>query len=459
MSNTLAVILTLIYIVIVAVLVIKKYNSVFVFLLSGMFVLIMAALITGTSILETETTGNAVIDVFMYTTNTFKSNLSGIGFTLMIVTGYAVYMSHIGASTKLAYLATKPLSKIKNPYVVLSMLFIIGTLLKLVITSAAGLGMLLMSIAFPILISLGISKKSAAVVVIMSSFVDWGPNDSSAIFAGEQVVGIPMMEYFLTYQAKTTIILILLCALFLAFYLKRMDQKEKNINGGLAAGEKKVAALKDSDCPTIYAVLPVIPLVLVTVFSFVPSIKVDVNTANLIGMSFVLILELIRRKNRKEVTCDITVILKAMGNSFANVVSILIGAAVFAGAIQLLGGITIISNTLATIKSAPIITMTLMSLITFLAGIMLGSGNASWYAFGPLVPDVTLQMGVPTAMIALPMQLSSSIGRSMSPVAGVVIAIAGMTELDVMDIAKSCAVPACAMFVCNMIVSYLVVTI
>lgn len=459
MSNTLAVILTLIYIVIVAVLVIKKYNSVFVFLLSGMFVLIMAALITGTSILGAETTGNAVIDVFMYATNTFKSNLSGIGFTLMIVTGYAVYMSHIGASTKLAYLATKPLSKIKNPYVVLSMLFIIGTLLKLVITSAAGLGMLLMSIAFPILISLGISKKSAAVVVIMSSFVDWGPNDSSAIFAGEQVVGIPMMEYFLTYQAKTTIILILLCALFLAFYLKRMDQKEKNTDSGLVTGEKKVAALQDSDCPTVYAVLPLIPLVLVTIFSFVPAVKMDVNTANLIGMSFVLLLELFRRKSRKEVTGDFTVILKAMGNSFANVVSILIGAAVFAEAIQLLGGITIISNTLATIKSAPIITMTLMSLITFLAGIMLGSGNASWYAFGPLVPDVTLQMGVPTAMIALPMQLSSSIGRSMSPVAGVVIAIAGMTELDVMDIAKSCAVPACVMFVCNMIVSYLVVTI
>ncbi len=455
MSNALAVTLTLIYIVIVAILVIKKYNSVFVFLLSGMFVLVMAALITGTSILGEETTGNVVVDVFMYATNTFKSNVSGTGFTLMIVTGYAVYMSHIGASTKLAYLATKPLSKIKNPYIVLSMLFIIGTLLKLVITSAAGLGMLLMSIAFPILISLGISKKSAAVVVIMSSFVDWGPNDSSAIFAGENVVGIPMMEYFLTYQAKTAIALILLCAVFLPFYLKRMDKKEGAAGGSI----KQAAEVQDSNCPAPYAVLPLIPLILVTIFSFVPSVDMDVNTANLIGMSFVFILELFRRKNRKEVTGDFSVILKAMGNSFANVVSILIGAAVFAEAIQLLGGITIISNALATIKSAPIITMTLMSLITFLAGMMLGSGNASWYAFGPLVPDVTLQMGVPTATIALPMQLSSGIGRCMSPVAGVVIAIAGMTELDIMDIVKSCAVPACVMFVCNMIVSYLVVAI
>ena len=146
-----------------------------------------------------------------------------------------------------------------------------------------------------------------------------------------------------------------------------------------------------------------------------------------------------------------------MGNSFANVVSILIGAAVFAEAIQMLGGITIISNGLATIKSAPIITMVLMSLITFFAGMLLGSGNASWYASGPLVPNVTAQMGVPAATIALPMQLSAGIGRCMSPVAGVMIAISGMAGLEITDIVRRCAVPAVVMFACNMIVSYIVV--
>ncbi|MCI6127877.1 MAG: hypothetical protein MR738_17635 [Enterocloster clostridioformis] len=123
----------------------------------------------------------------------------------------------------------------------------------------------------------------------------------------------------------------------------------------------------------------------------------------------------------------------------------------------MLGGITIISNTLAAVKSAPIITMALMSMITFFAGMLLGSGNASWYAFGPLVPDVTAQMGVFTATIALPMQLSSGIGRCMSPVAGVVIAISGMAELDIMDIVKRCSIPAVVMYIYNLVVSYSVV--
>ena len=131
----------------------------------------------------------------------------------------------------------------------------------------------------------------------------------------------------------------------------------------------------DVSCPAYYAILPIVPLVLITVFSFIPSINLDVVTANLLGLFFVFILELVRRRDRKEVTSDFSVVMKAMGNSFANVVSILIGAAVFAEAIKMLGGITIISNTLAAVKSAPIITMALMSMITFFAGMLLGSGK------------------------------------------------------------------------------------
>lgn len=453
MSKEIAIILTVAYIFIVAALVIKKYNSVFVFMTSGILVLLASAIFTGNSIMGENTTGNVITDVFAFTANAFKTNASGVGLTLMMVTGYAVYMSHIGASTKLAYLATKPLSRIKNPYVVLSMLFIIGTFLKMVITSHAGLAMLLMAVAFPILISLGISKLSAATALVMCGFIDWGPNDSSAIFAAENVVGMPMMEYFLTYQGKTAIILIGICAIFLPVYLRYLDKKSAAGNEVLA----KAAQPEDAVCPGFYALFPIVPLLLITVFSFVPSITIDVFTGNLIGLFFVFAIELIRRKDRKEVTVDFNVVLKAMGNSFANVVSILIGAAVFAEAIKLLQGITIISYALASIKSAPIITMALMSLITFFAGMLLGSGNASWYAFGPLVPDVTAQMGISTATIALPMQLSSGIGRSMSPVAGVVIAISGMAELEIMDIVRRCSIPVVVMFICNLIVSYIIV--
>ena len=454
MNNAIAVILTLAYIAVVATLVIKKYNSVFVFLMSGIGILLVSAIFTGQSVLGEETQGNAIIDVFVFAKDAFSSNLGGVGLTLMMITGYAMYMSHIGASTKLAYLATKPLSKIKNPYIVLSMLFIIGIILKLVITSASGQGMLLMSIAFPILISLGISRTSAAAVVVMCSFIDWGPNDSSAVFAAETVCGMPMMDYFFTYQAKACLILMVLCAIFLPIYLVRTDKKVQEKAGKAESGHK----VEDSNCPAWYAILPIIPLALVTIFSFVPDINLDVTSANLLSMAFAFLIELLRKRS-KEVPDDLAFVMKAMGTSYASVVSILIGAAVFAEAIELLGGISIVSSGLAAIKSAPIITMTMMSLITFFGAMILGSGNASWYAFGPLVPDVTAQMGVPIATIALPMQLATSIGRSMSPVSGVMIAVSGMAGLEIQDVVKRCTIPVVVMFICNIIVSYIIVSL
>lgn len=452
MSQVISVLLTFILIAIVVRLVVKKYNSVFVFLTSGIIVLLGSSLITGNSILGDNTVGNAAIDVFVFVKNTFTKNASGIGMTLMVVTGYALYMSHMGASTKLAQLATKPLSKIKNPYIVLSLVFVVGTLLKLVITSHSGLSMLLLATTFPILVSLGISKISAATVMLFAGFLDWGPNDSSAIFAAETVAGMPIMEYFMTFQGKVAGILIVAFAIILPVYLSRIDKKK-----GVQAGGCKEIEVEEVNCPVLYAILPVVPLVLVTVFSFIESIKMDVITANLIGLVIAFAMEMIRRKDRKDVCDDFNVVLKAMGTCFTNIVSILIGAAVFAEAIKLLGGITIVSNLLASVATSPIITMTLMSLITFGAGMLLGSGNASWYAFGPLVPDVAAQMGVSAATIAVPMQLSSGMGRCASPVAGAVIAVAGMAEVDQMELVRTCAVPSVIAFVLNILVSYLIV--
>lgn len=452
MSPAIAVIVTLIYIVIVAFLVIKKYQSVYVFLMSGILVLLACTLATGTSILGEDGTGNALIDVFAYVKDVFASNASGTGLTLMTITGYSIYMSHIGASRKLAYLATKPLSRIRNPYIVLGMMFIIGALLKLVISSHAGFSMLLMGISFPVLVSLGISKTSAAAVMVLCGFLDWGPNTPSGTFAADQVIGITIMEYFLKYQLKTGLVLILIGAVFLPIYLHHLDKKE-----AAACEAAEAVPVENPGCPAFYAVLPTIPLILVTIFSFTPSIQVDVVTANLIGITLACLIELFRNKDKKQAAADFKVMLKAMGNSFAGVVSILIGAAVFAQAIELLGGITIISNSLAAVKSASLITIILMSLITFFAGILLGSGIASWYAFGPLVPNVAAQLGLPIVTIALPMQLAAGIGRCMSPVAGVMIAVAGMAELEITDLVKRCTIPSVVFFICNILVSYILV--
>ena len=439
MNGLLSIVLTFAYIAAVAYLVIKKYNSVWVFLMTGLGVILLFACFGKGVLGEDATTGNLFIDAFKFTKNQFTSNFSGSGFNIMIVSGYATYMAHIGASTKLAFLATKPLSGIKNPYIVASLLLVIGSALKIITTSASGLGMLLMSVCYPILVSLGVSRLNAAAIVVLSTLLDWGPNDSSAIFAAETVCGMPIVDYFVQFQLPVGICVVIAESIFLPIYLNNTDKAAK----GETANIKEEDKMQDATCPVWYSILPLLPLALIIFTSVTKGIlpKLDVATANILCLVIVLLLQLITMKDKKAAMEDMKFVFTKMGVCAANIVSILIAAAVFAQAVKMLNGVTVLSNILAELQGATIITVIALSLITFMTGMILGSGNAAWYAFGPLVPDIAAKLGIAPTVISTPMQLSPAIGRSMSPVAGVVIAVAGMADVEVQDLIKRCMLP------------------
>jgi DcuC family C4-dicarboxylate transporter len=71
----------------------------------------------------------------------------------------------------------------------------------------------------------------------------------------------------------------------------------------------------------------------------------------------------------------------------------------------------------------------------------MGSGNASFFAFGPLIPNIASSLGIPGIRLLLPMQLASSMGRAASPIAGVVIATAGIAGVSPMAVARRNALP------------------
>ena len=197
--------------------------------------------------------------------------------------------------------------------------------------------------------------------------------------------------------------------------------------------------MEDPDCPTFYVLLPIIPLLIVLGFNFIPTIKMDIVTANFIGFAITFIIEFIRRENRREIANDMKVIVKAMGDIFCSVISIIISASVFAKGIEMLGGIAIIADSLSSLKGAGFITSALMTLITYCAGAIMGSGAASIFAFGPLVPGLAAKLGIPAISMIVPMELAAALGRSMSPVAGAIIAISGYAEVDTMKMIRRSA--------------------
>lgn len=433
--------------VVVARLVLKKINPIFVFLISGIIIITLASLLTGRSALGEEGSGNYVIDAFAYITSSLKANISGVGAIIMAVTGYGAYMNHINASKKLAYLAVRPLRAIKNKYLVLAGIYVVGMILKLVITSQAGLALLLLGTVFPVMLALGVHPVLAASTMCLIC-IDWGPNDGSTIFAA-QTAGIPVVQFFTEHQLIVVVSIMVVIALLIPLYYAWVARRE-----GLDEVEgAAVDDVNDVECPAFYILLPFLPLALVLVFSIWPVVPMDVITACFISIIVTACIELVRRSDRASVPGDIVVVFRAMADAFANIVSIIVAASVFAKGIEMLGGVTILADAISTLQGAAVLTLVLMSLITFAAAMIMGSGAASLYAFGPLVPGIAAKLGIDATAIMVPMEIGTALGRSLSPVAGAVIAVSGYAKVDLMKVIKINMVPICVAMLVNLVVS------
>lgn len=199
--------------------------------------------------------------------------------------------------------------------------------------------------------------------------------------------------------------------------------------------------------PGIYAILPVLPLILLIVFSrfieLFPNnpIILDTTTAIFIGVFVAFFFELIRKRKGKEVFASIKVFWEGMGKVFATVITLIVAAEIFSMGLISLGFIDGLVNVSTHMGLGAIGIGVLIAVIIFLASMLMGSGNASFFSFGPLVPDIATRLGVHSAGLILPMQLASSMGRAVSPIAGIIVAISEIAGVSAFDLAKRNLIP------------------
>ena len=182
MQEILLVLFTLLAIICAVFAILKKFNSRFAFIALGIIFLFIATVIKGESILGDNTTGNMFLDIFDFIRVKMKDTAGGIGVTIMAGGAYVMFMNHLKAANVLANGAKKLLKNFKQPYLLLALVYLLGSALKLFITSQVALGMLFMVTMYPILLQLGVSRLSCVSTIIMCGFLDQGLNDSSAIF-------------------------------------------------------------------------------------------------------------------------------------------------------------------------------------------------------------------------------------------------------------------------------------
>lgn len=96
-----------------------------------------------------------------------------------------------------------------------------------------------------------------------------------------------------------------------------------------------------------------------------------------------------------------------------------------------------------------------MGVIIGIIAFLMGSGNAPFYSFASIAPAIAEKFGVHAADVLLPLQTMTGFGRTMSPVTGGIVAVAGMAGVSPFRVVKRNMVPLLCCCVVNFLVVYL----
>ena len=478
-SKGLGVIASILVSILVAYMVLKKYKPQAVLFLGGITLLVLVILISlawgetpqiignpnlppGHILNKIKTLGNPLLDIFASIEGLFINRVAGLGLIIMSVMGFVKYMDAIGANRMLVRVGVKPLKFIKSPYIVLVFGFLIGISMKMAITSAAGLGVLLMATMFPILLSLGVSRMAATAVIATTGCIDLGPAaginvaiaEASHILTSDGKADMAM--YFIKYQLPVAIPVIIVVAILHFFVQYWFDKKEgyaPQANQAIEADEDEIKV------PSFYAFLPLMPLVFVLIFNelvilefnkilafmgstaAIPITTVSLVTVIIISVFITMIIEYIRLLDLKKVFDSIQNVFDGMGAAFAGVITLIVAGETFAAGLLTTGSINTI---LVFAKEAGAgvvpITVFMQGLIT-VASLLMGSGDAAIFSFLSVGNVVAEHFGSEAVGVLMPMQICSSLARSFSPITAAVVAVSAIAGVSPVEVVKRTAIP------------------
>ncbi len=434
--------LVLVVLVVVAYLIVKNYHPA-LSLIIGALVLLACAWMLGHPIYPAgEGTGFGLFDIFLKFKDTIIAQVSSAGIVIMILFGYSGYMNAIGANQMAVNFLVKPLMKIKRKSLFVPVVFLIGNLMSLVVPSASSLAIILMSILYPMLASMGISSLTAAGVIAMTATIMPTPLGADNVIAAN-TLGYDVLNY-VVWNAKISLPSLLIIAVAQYFWQKYCDKKEGEA-AYVSLNEEGLSKQKEFDVPKFYAILPILPLLLIVGVGiagmFIKGITMDIFVLTFISFFIAVLVETLRLKSFKKVQDTAVEMFKGMGQGFSQVVMLVVGGSLFTSAIQTLGIIDSIMASVEASSSAGIVKTLIFSGATTLFGILSGGGLAMFYAVIELIPGIAEKAGIDGILISLPMQMIANLTRTISPVAAVVMIVASTVGVSPIRILKRTSVP------------------
>ena len=439
-------IFTLIIVGLVAYSMLKKFNPQATLITAGLFLLAFAQFADISPILaDGKTQGTMFFDLWQRFTEITNGRLGKVGLTLVSIAGVSTYLNHIGASQALVKSTSRPVMAVKSPYVLLALVLVLVSIMYVFITGATSLSLLLMGTLYPVLRNAGVSAKTAVATIVIPTAWEYGPGQINAVI-GANAINVEIMDFVVNHQAIFQALLLLTIPFVNILWQRYCDKKE-----GYDPAQDRGKYLKtleekhdqNDTVPGFYALLPVLPFVFLFGFSsmVMESITMTIPIAMMSTISICVIIEAIRFRSIQRAFDNFEAWLKGTGMIFASVLTLMIAAEFFSAGLTNIGAITALIDTAKSFDLGPTGIVVVFSGFILLTAFITGSGNAPVMAFIPIVPQIATNFGVNPLLPLVPILFAAGIGRTISPVAGVIITVSGMANITPIDVIKRTSVP------------------
>ena len=397
--------------------------------------------------------------------------------------GFAYVMKVTKCDQHLVLLLTKPMKNIG--FLLIPATFVLTYFINIAIPSAAGCSAAVGATMIPLLMASGVRPAMAGAAVFAGTFGGvLSPGSAHNIFITDMVkktneaytVQDVIGVQFPNAVAAGIVVLIVISMTAIIFkdYQKGQDFSPKSTSNAAEATQTKVNLL--------FALAPLIPLVILVVGAVISSYARDFFLTNLnsivavlgdprgvsvekffgdhyglfvaikyfswmnMGVAEAMILGaiiavFITWTSPEKITKEF---FNGMGSAYAEVMGIIIAAGVFVAGLKACGAIDAVTEWL---KHSQEFVRYGGTFVPYLMGTVTGSGDAATMAFNQAITVHAADLGFAQDKLGMAAAISGALGRSSSPIAGAAIVCAGLAMVSPVEIAKRTA-PAMAIAVC-----------
>ncbi|MDD3156811.1 C4-dicarboxylate transporter DcuC [Anaeromusa sp.] len=348
----------------------------------------------------------------------------GLVTTICTVMGFSYVMSVTNCDKHLVHLLAGGLKRVKP--ILVPGAVVVTWVLNIALPSTAGCAAAVGAVLIPTLIRSGVHPAMAAACVMSGTF---GSTMSPGLSHNPFVAKLAQVDVMtvIANHAPAVLVVLAIAAPMLAMvaYWRKEGPDAERAAAFQGDGQAfKVNLLK--------AIIPALPLLLLVLGSkqlgVIPTVTVP--QAMIIGAMLGFLATF---QNPQEISKGF---FKGMGDSYGDIMGIIIAAAVFTQGMQIIG---LTGAMIEKMKASQDIAIYAATFGPYFLAILSGSGDAAALAFNGAVTPHAAQFGWAISDMGSLATISGALGRTMSPVAGGLIVCATIAKVNPFEIAKRTA--------------------